>query len=149
VSAPLDGVRVLELTDESAEYCGRLLAGLGADVVKVEPPAGAPSRHIGPFLDDEPGLDRSLAFWADNVGKRSVVVDDDEDIVALCGAADVLVHTLRPAQAVARGQKMGRPPKLTPHQRREAVKRRDRGGESLADIGRSYNVSQATISRLL
>jgi crotonobetainyl-CoA:carnitine CoA-transferase CaiB-like acyl-CoA transferase len=103
LSAPLDGVRVVELTDESAEYCGRLLAGLGADVVKAEPPGGAPSRHIGPFLDDEPGPDRSLAFWADNVGKRSVVVDNDQDIVALCGAADVLVHTLRPAQAVARG----------------------------------------------
>jgi hypothetical protein len=43
---------------------------------------------------------------------------------------------------------MGRPPKLTPHQRREAIKRRDRGGESLADIGRSYNISGATISRL-
>ena len=52
------------------------------------------------------------------------------------------------ARAVARGQKMGRPPKLTPHQRREATKRRERGGESLADIGRSYNVSGATISRL-
>jgi DNA invertase Pin-like site-specific DNA recombinase len=52
------------------------------------------------------------------------------------------------ARAVARGQRMGRPPKLTPHQQREAIKRRDRGGESLADIGRSYNVSAATISRL-
>jgi len=75
------------------------------------------------------------------------------------------------ARAIARGQKMGRPtslvageghaptpsrpppppsrlPKLTPHQRREAIKRRDRGGETLADIGRSYNVSGATISRL-
>ncbi len=52
------------------------------------------------------------------------------------------------ARAIARGQKMGRPPKLTSHQRREAIKRRDRGGESLADIGRSYNVSGATISRL-
>jgi DNA invertase Pin-like site-specific DNA recombinase len=52
------------------------------------------------------------------------------------------------ARAVARGQKMGRPPKLTPHQRREAIKRRDSGDESLADIGRSYNVSAATISRL-
>ena len=52
------------------------------------------------------------------------------------------------ARAVARGQRMGRPPKLTPHQQREAIKRRDRGGESLADIGRSYNVSGATISRL-
>jgi DNA invertase Pin-like site-specific DNA recombinase len=53
------------------------------------------------------------------------------------------------ARAVARGQRMGRPPKLTSHQRREAIKRRDRGEESLADIGRSYNVSGATISRLV
>jgi DNA invertase Pin-like site-specific DNA recombinase len=52
------------------------------------------------------------------------------------------------ARAVARGQKMGRPPKLTPHQKREAIKRRDTGNETLADIGRSYNVSAATISRL-
>jgi hypothetical protein len=43
---------------------------------------------------------------------------------------------------------MGRPPKLTPHQWREAIKRRNRGGESLAHIGRIYNVSGATISRL-
>src|SRR5258707_8271148 len=52
------------------------------------------------------------------------------------------------ARAVARGQRMGRPPKLTPHQKREAIKRRNQGEESLADIGRSYNVSAATISRL-
>ncbi len=52
------------------------------------------------------------------------------------------------ARAVARGQKMGRPPKLTPHQQREAIKRRDRGEESLTEIGRSYNVSAATILRL-
>jgi DNA invertase Pin-like site-specific DNA recombinase len=51
------------------------------------------------------------------------------------------------ARAVARGQRMGRPPKLTPHQRREAIKRRDKG-ETLAEIGRSYDVSGATISRL-
>ena len=48
----------------------------------------------------------------------------------------------------ARGQSLGRPPKLTPHQKREAIKRRDQGDETLADIGRSYNVSSATISRL-
>jgi DNA invertase Pin-like site-specific DNA recombinase len=52
------------------------------------------------------------------------------------------------ARAVARGQRMGRPPKLTPHEKREAIKRRDTSGESLAEIGRSYNVSAATISRL-
>jgi DNA invertase Pin-like site-specific DNA recombinase len=51
------------------------------------------------------------------------------------------------ARAVARGQKMGRPFKLTDHQKREAIKRRNQG-ETLADIARSYNVSPATISRL-
>jgi DNA invertase Pin-like site-specific DNA recombinase len=51
-------------------------------------------------------------------------------------------------RAKARGVKMGRPRKLTPHQQREATKRRDRGDETLADIARSYNVSPATISRL-
>jgi len=52
------------------------------------------------------------------------------------------------ARAVARGVKMGRPPKLTLHQQKEAIKRRDQGEETLADIARSYNVSAATISRL-
>lgn len=106
-ATPLDGARVLEVTDESAEYCGRLLAGLGADVVKVEPPDGAPSRRLEPFLDDEPGQERSLAFWADNVGKRSVVLPEgaagDSALAGLCDAADVLVHTLRPAAAERRG----------------------------------------------
>jgi DNA invertase Pin-like site-specific DNA recombinase len=49
------------------------------------------------------------------------------------------------ARAVARGQRMGRPFKLTDHQKREAIKRRNQG-ETLADIARSYNVSPATIS---
>ena len=51
-------------------------------------------------------------------------------------------------RAKARGVKMGRPRKLTPHQQREATRRRDRGDETLADIAHSYNVSPATISRL-
>ena len=52
------------------------------------------------------------------------------------------------ARAKARGQSLGRPFKLTPHQKQEAVRRRDRGEETLVEIGRSYNVSAATISRL-
>jgi DNA invertase Pin-like site-specific DNA recombinase len=52
------------------------------------------------------------------------------------------------ARAVANGVKLGRKPKLTAHQKREAIKRRDAGGESTRDIGRSYNVSHSTISRL-
>jgi DNA invertase Pin-like site-specific DNA recombinase len=52
------------------------------------------------------------------------------------------------ARAKAKGVRMGRKPKLTDHQRREAIKRRDHGEETLAEIGRSYNVSGWTISRL-
>lgn len=51
------------------------------------------------------------------------------------------------ARAKARGIKLGRPPKLTPHQKREAVERRD-SGEALTEIARTYNVSHSTISRL-
>ena len=51
-------------------------------------------------------------------------------------------------RAKANGVKMGRKPKLTDHQKREAIRRRDRGDETLAEIGRSYNVSGWTISRL-
>jgi len=51
-------------------------------------------------------------------------------------------------RAKARGVKLGRHPKLTPHQQQEAIKRRDSGNETQADIARSYNVSHSTISRL-
>jgi DNA invertase Pin-like site-specific DNA recombinase len=51
-------------------------------------------------------------------------------------------------RAKERGVKMGRKPKLTPHQRREAIKRRDVDGEPIRDIARSYNVHNSTISRL-
>jgi DNA invertase Pin-like site-specific DNA recombinase len=52
------------------------------------------------------------------------------------------------ARAVARGVKLGRKPKLTDHQKREAIRRRDRDGEPVREIARSYNVSHSTISRL-
>ena len=51
-------------------------------------------------------------------------------------------------RAKARGQSLGRPFKLTPHQKAEAIERRERGDETLVEIGRNYNVSAATISRL-
>jgi len=52
------------------------------------------------------------------------------------------------ARAKARGVKLGRTPKLTPHQRREALARRESGTEAMTEIARSYNVSHSTISRL-
>ena len=71
----LTGVRVIEYANETAEYCGLLLAGLGADVVKVEPPDGSPTRRIGPFLEDASDPERSLYFWAYNREKRSATLD--------------------------------------------------------------------------
>ncbi|MCH7553923.1 MAG: CoA transferase, partial [Chloroflexi bacterium] len=65
----LSGIRVIELGDEQGEYAGKLLAGLGAEVIKVEPLEGNSTRGIGPFLDDTPHPDRSLHFWHYNFGK--------------------------------------------------------------------------------
>src|SRR5882724_2195141 len=92
----LAGLRVIEIADERAEYTGLLLAGLGAEVIKIEPPEGNATRRIGPFLDDEPGLERSLFFWNYNRNKKSVVLDlqsgaGHEDMLQLLGGADILL----------------------------------------------------------
>jgi crotonobetainyl-CoA:carnitine CoA-transferase CaiB-like acyl-CoA transferase len=73
----LEGARVLEVADELGEYCGKLLAGLGADVVKVEAPEGEQTRSYGPFYQDVPHRDRSLYFWHYNHAKRGVTIDLD------------------------------------------------------------------------
>ena len=81
--------------------------------------------------------------------------DFAEIVFAILGVAAKLEHrrikerTARGrADAKAKGVKFGRRPKLTPHQQREAIRRRDVDGETLRSIGRSYNVSAQTISRL-
>lgn len=104
MSGALDGLRVVELVDEPVEYCGRLLAGLGADVIKLEPVDGASSRQVGPFVDGRDGNpDASLHFWHFNVGKRSVVAADDDTVRQVCASADIVIHTLGNAAAKARG----------------------------------------------
>src|SRR5262245_56836759 len=78
-AAPLDGVRALDLSEGLAgPVCARLLADLGARVVKVERPgAGDPARALGPFPDDEPDPEASGAFLYVNAGKRGVTLDLD------------------------------------------------------------------------
>jgi crotonobetainyl-CoA:carnitine CoA-transferase CaiB-like acyl-CoA transferase len=71
----LDGLRVVELASDRAAYAGKLLGDLGADVIVVEPPGGHFSRQYGPFVDDQPGPERSLWWWYYNTSKRSVVLD--------------------------------------------------------------------------
>jgi crotonobetainyl-CoA:carnitine CoA-transferase CaiB-like acyl-CoA transferase len=71
----LSDVKVLELGDEKGEFCGKLFAGAGADVIKVEPPGGGATRGHGPFYHDQPDPNRSLYFWHYNFGKRGVTLD--------------------------------------------------------------------------
>ena len=104
----LADVRVVELADPYGEWCGRLLAGLGADVIKIEPPGGAPTRRIGPFVDDIEDPERSLYFWHYNSNKRSVVVDVDDPeqrdgLRSLIATADVFIETLPPGRAPSLG----------------------------------------------
>ncbi|MBR0664414.1 CoA transferase [Roseomonas hellenica] len=104
----LDGLRVIEVADERAEYVGLVLSGLGAEVVKLEPPDGAPTRRIGPFLEDRQGPERSLHFWTYNRGKRSVMMDLDAasgvaDLRRLLGSADILLDGSGGAVASALG----------------------------------------------
>jgi len=76
----LEGVRVIEFADETAAYCGRLLADLGAEVIKVEPPGGGRLRHARPFVKGHEGdPNASLAFWVHNTSKKSVVLDLETD----------------------------------------------------------------------
>lgn len=71
----LSPYRVLDLTTERGLLCGQILADLGADVIKVEPPGGSPARRVGPFYKDEPHPDGSLYWWAYNRNKRSITLD--------------------------------------------------------------------------
>jgi len=109
----LDGVRVIEVADEQAEYCGLVLAGLGADVVKVEPASGNTTRAIGPFYEDHPGPERSLFFWHYNRGKRSIVADlgerqHRESVLTLIGGADVLLLSGPEADRLGALEELGR-----------------------------------------
>jgi crotonobetainyl-CoA:carnitine CoA-transferase CaiB-like acyl-CoA transferase len=104
----LSGLRVVELAgDPGGEMLGKLLAELGADVVKVEPHAGSPTRRIGPFVDGHADGDHSLTFWYYNTSKRSVVLDDTTAagraaLFEMLTGADVCITTLAPADARAR-----------------------------------------------
>ncbi len=104
----LEGIRVLDLTSGSFGYAGRMLAGLGADVVQVEPPAGDEVRTWPPFAGDEPGIERGLRHLHLNAGKRSVVLDLDttsgsDTLRALVRGADALIESHAPGALAGLG----------------------------------------------
>jgi crotonobetainyl-CoA:carnitine CoA-transferase CaiB-like acyl-CoA transferase len=102
-TGPLAGLRVLDMADERAELCGRYLADMGADVVRLEPPEGSPSRRMPPFAGG-----RSAFFEVRNFNKRSAVVDLSAEsgrdrLLHLLARADVWIETTKPGRLAALG----------------------------------------------
>lgn len=101
-TGPLAGVRVLDLTQALAgPFCTMLLADLGADVVKVEPPTGDMTRFGGPFTREDTERAYGGYFASINRNKRSIVLDlkqagDRETLLRLAEQADALVENARP-----------------------------------------------------
>ena len=93
----LSGVRVLEVGGQvSAAYCGKVLALLGAEVIKVEPPEGDAARRAGPFPGDLPHPEKSGLFLALNLNKFGITLDlalprDRRHFRALAHSAAVVV----------------------------------------------------------
>ncbi|MED6327820.1 MAG: CoA transferase [Actinomycetota bacterium] len=112
---PLADLRVLDLTDVRGDLCGRLLADLGADVLRIEPPEGAGSRRRPPFAPtpagpsgDEDRQGMSLHFAVRNTNKRSAVLDLEtaggrDRLIALAAEADVLVESYQPGHLATLG----------------------------------------------
>jgi crotonobetainyl-CoA:carnitine CoA-transferase CaiB-like acyl-CoA transferase len=94
----LSHIRIVELGDIPASYATRLLADLGADVIKVEPPGGDPNRLLPPFAGGIEDSERSLTFINANTNKRSIVLDlensatDREIFGKLIASAQLLVE---------------------------------------------------------
>jgi len=97
----LSPYRVLDLTGERGFLCGKILADMGADVLKIERPGGDPGRRIGPYYHDQPAPEKSLYWAAYNTNKRSVTLDIETPTGAdlfkrLARGADVVIESFDP-----------------------------------------------------
>ena len=97
---PLTPYRVLDLTEGGHNWCGKVLGDLGADVIKVEPPGGSPTRNRGPFVKDEPNPERSLYWYAYCVNKRGITLDLESEsgrrqLLRLVSTADFVIEFVR------------------------------------------------------
>jgi benzylsuccinate CoA-transferase BbsE subunit len=97
----LQPYRILDCTNEEGHFAGKLLAEMGAEVIKVEPPGGDPVRRRGPFVRDMPQPTRSLTWQANNTSKRSITLDVTRPagkaiLRRLVASADVLLVSGEP-----------------------------------------------------
>src|SRR5215813_10546488 len=96
----LRDIRVLDLSEGMAgPFCTKLLAGLGAEVIKVEPPGtGDITRRTGPFVHETPHVEQSAAFLYLNTGKKSITLDLQSQtgrciVQRLAGECDILIES--------------------------------------------------------
>ena len=99
----LTGLCILDLSDQKGALAGKLLAGLGADVILVEPPGGGPMRSLPPFWQGAPAADRSVFFWFYSTGKRGITLDIRRPEGAallhrLAAKADVVIESELPGR---------------------------------------------------
>ena len=97
----LEGIVILDLADDRTDFCSRILADMGARVIKIERPGGSPSRRQGPYLDDTSSSTSSLSFLYNNVNKLSVTLNLEHPearpiFLKLLQKADVLVESSPP-----------------------------------------------------
>lgn len=97
----LGSYKALDLADERGYFCGKILADLGADVIKIEKPGGDFSRRIGPFYHDKADTEKSLSWLAYNTSKRGITLniekeDGKEILRRLIERSDVLVESFAP-----------------------------------------------------
>jgi benzylsuccinate CoA-transferase BbsE subunit len=102
-AAALDGVRIIDLGDELAAYAGRLLADLGAEVIRVEPPGGSATRTVSPLVE-RAGATVSAFDEFVNASKRSIVIDTThasgvDELRALLATADLVIESPGPLLA--------------------------------------------------
>src|SRR5918992_1226393 len=99
----LNGYRALDLTGLSGQLCGRILADLGMEVIKIEPPGGDPVRNRAPFIRTPDGKRLSTVFAHLNAGKASKVLDLDKEadqltFKKLIATADVVLESFPPRE---------------------------------------------------
>ena len=107
-SGPLAPFRVLDLTNELGHLAGRMLAELGADVIKLEGPEGDPARWNAPFYRDTPHPERSLFWWTFNHSKRGATLDlskprGSELFLELADRSDFIIESAPPGAMAAVG----------------------------------------------
>jgi benzylsuccinate CoA-transferase BbsE subunit len=102
-SRMLEGPRALDLTDEKGFLCGKVLAELGVDVVKVEKPGGDPARRVGPFWHDQADPEKSLYWFAYNSSKRGITLNLESEegreiFLSLVNTADFIIESFAPGE---------------------------------------------------